>query len=139
MISPDIRAVLVAVAEPLLFGLIVFIVGTASPWFLLMVATGGLVGLLMERANEWRQREDDDIELRDGAKIPRFHEGPTMSRIAPEGGPGLVFTLGVVYMFLVTIVPDIGAVLFATLVGILAIVGAVNAYRLISRGGARST
>lgn len=62
-----------------------------------------------------------------------------MSRIAPEGGPGLVFMLGVVYMFLVTIVPDIGAVLFASLVGILAIVGAINAYRLISRGGASST
>lgn len=137
--SRDLRCVLVAVAKPLLFGLIIFIIGTASPWFLLLVACGALVGLLMQAASEWGKRGDDKVELPGGAKIPRFHEGPTMSRIAPEGGPGLVFMLGVVYMFLVTIVPDIGAVLFAALVGIIAIVGAINAYRLISRGGASST
>ena len=135
--TTDITPVFVAVAKPLLFGLIIFIVGTASVWFLLLVACGALVGLLMERASEWREREDEEIELRGGANIPSFHGGPTMSRIAPEGGPGLVFMLGVVYMFLVTVMPDIGGVLFAALVAILAIVGAVNAYRLISRKGSR--
>lgn len=135
----DITPALVAAAKPLLLGLVVFIIGSASPWFLLLVAAGALVGLLSQIVSDRTGRVLDELDLSSTARVPPLHDGPTMSRISPEGGPGLVFMLVVVYMFLTTLFRDLGGALFVGLASVLAILGAISAVRAVARGRAGQT